>query len=382
MLSDAEVDALTAGLPLEVADHLVENVIGTYALPLGIAVNFVVNGRDVLIPMVVEEPSVIAGVSNAARMVRDGDGFTAGADAPEMIAQVQLLDVPDLDVGQKAIESAREEILGEVEAASSTIVRRGGGARGLEVRCFAETPAGPMLVVHLWLDVRDAMGANLVNTAAERVAPLLESLTGGRAGLRILTNLADRRCAWARCRIPAATLAGKGYDGVEVAQGIVEANAFALVDPYRAATHNKGIMNGVDAVAVATGNDWRGIEAGAHAYAARSGRYTALTQWEMTPEGDLGGSITLPMAVGIVGGTTRAHPAARVALKILGVASAVELAGIMAAVGLAQNLAALRALVTEGIQRGHMALHARQVALATGAHGKAITGINGGNKSI
>lgn len=369
-LSDADLAQLQGGLTVDLADHMVENVVGVFALPFGIGVNFLINGRDYLIPMVVEEPSVIAAVSNAARLARAGGGFTAGSSEPVMIGQVQLLEVPDLARAAQSIQQAEAELARLVDGLHPSIVRRGGGFRGLEVRPLPDTPAGPMLVVHLLLDCRDAMGANAVNTAAEAAAPLLERLSGGRARLRILSNLTDRRLAWAECRIPASAFDGDGLSGDEVVQGIAEANAFAWADPYRAATHNKGIMNGIDPVAIATGNDWRALEAGAHAYAARSGQYRALTDWHVvyTENGlQLAGSIELPLAVGIVGGATRVHPTAQVALKILGVESAQELAAVMAAVGLAQNLSALRALAAEGIQRGHMALHARQVALAAGA---------------
>ncbi|MCC7355870.1 MAG: hydroxymethylglutaryl-CoA reductase, degradative [Anaerolineae bacterium] len=368
-LSAAEAATLDCGLALDDADRLTENVIGTFALPLSIAVNFTINGRDYLVPMAVEEPSVVAAVSHAAKLARAGGGFQVGADEPVMIGQVQLLDVPDLDAAEEAIHRAEAEVLALADAAHPTIKKRGGGARGLEVRRLSQTAVGPMLVVHLLVDGRDAMGANAVNTTAEAVAPLLERLTDGRAGLRILSNLADRRLAWARCIIPAQELGSEDYPGTRVVQGIVEASAFAQADPYRAATHNKGILNGVDAVALATGNDWRSIEAGAHAFAAREGHYTALATWEETEQGELAGHLEMPLAVGIVGGTTQAHPTARVALKILGVQSAHELAAVMAAVGLAQNLAALKALATEGIQRGHLALHARQVAVAAGATG-------------
>ncbi len=357
------------GLDLARADQMIENVVGLYSLPLGIAVNFVVNGRDVLVPMVIEEPSVVAGASFAAKLARAGGGFQAITTAPEMIGQLQVLDVADPASARFDLLAARDELLALANESDPVIVSLGGGARDLEVRVLEQTPAGPMLVVHLIFDCRDAMGANTVNTACETLAPRVEQITGGRVGLRILSNLADRRLARARCTVPVETLAFGDFSGEQVAQGIVEAWAFAAADPYRAATHNKGIMNGVDAVVVATGNDWRAVEAGAHAYAARSGRYTSLSTWARDAEGNLAGTLEMPLAVGIVGGATRVHPTARVALKILGVQTARELAEIIVSVGLAQNLAALRALATEGIQRGHMRLHARQVAIAAGATG-------------
>ncbi|MEZ4770279.1 MAG: hydroxymethylglutaryl-CoA reductase, degradative [Caldilineales bacterium] len=368
-LDAGDVEALAGGLTAEMADQMVENAVGVYALPFGVGVNQLVNGRDYLAPMVVEEPSVIAAVSNAARLARAGGGFQAGSTESVMIGQVQLLDVPDMEAANAAVMAAEAALRERVDALLPGMAARGGGYRGIEVRRFPDTPAGPMLVVHLLIDCVDAMGANIVNTAAEAAAPLLESLTGGRANLRILSNLSDRRRAWASCSIPVSAFSQTDNDGREVAAGIAAANAFAWVDPYRAATHNKGIMNGIDPVAIATGNDWRAIEAGAHAWAARDGQYRALTEWRL--EDDRGqmvlyGRIELPLAVGIVGGATRVHPTAQAALKILGVATARELAEVMAAVGLAQNLGALRALATEGIQRGHMALHARQAALAAG----------------
>ncbi len=376
-LTPAEQAALEgrAGLTAEQADHMIENVIGVYALPLGIATNFVINGRDVLVPMVVEEPSIVAGVSFAAKLAREGGGFTTSADDPVMIGQIQVLDVADLDAAAARVLDAQDELLAEADCCDRVIVDLGGGARGLEVRPFPETPAGPMLVVHLLFDVRDAMGANAVNTTVERLAPRIEALTGGRVSLRILSNLADRRKARAACTIPARALATETMAGPDVARAIVEAAVFAAVDPYRAATHNKGVMNGMDAVAIATGNDWRALEAGAHAWAARDGRYRSLTEWTLDAAGDLRGAIELPVAVGTVGGATRVHPAARAALKVLGSPGAQELAQIMAAVGLAQNLAAIRALATEGIQRGHMSLHAKQIAVAAGASGGEVQAI-------
>ena len=355
------------GLSPTQADLMIENVVGTYALPLGIAVNFLINDRDYLIPMAVEEPSVLAAISHAAKLIRAGGGFRAESTEPIMIGQIQILDIPDLEAARLAVLSHRDELMARADACSESIVAYGGGARGIEARPFPDTPVGPMLIVHLLFDSRDAMGANTVNTAAEAIAPRLAELTGGRTNLRILSNLADRRTATARCTVPAAELTLPDIPGGDVARLIAEANAFAVVDPYRAATHNKGIMNGIDAVCIATGNDWRAIEAGAHSYAARNGRYAALTDWHVDGNGDLSGEITLPMAVGTVGGATKVHPTARVALKVLGIESAGELARLMACVGLAQNLAAIRALSTHGIQKGHMRLHARQVALAAGA---------------
>ena len=360
------------GLSTEQADHMIENVVGLHALPLGIALNFVVNGQEVLVPMVIEEPSVVAGASFMARLARAGGGFVAHTTPPEMIGQMQILDAPDLPAARLAILEQRERLLSEAAEVDPVLKRLGGGPLDLEVRLIPTSPIGPFLVLHLIYDVRDAMGANAINTAAEHLAPLVESLTGGRVHLRILSNLADRRLARARCTIPLSELAFGDFSAEEVRDGILAAWAFAAVDPYRAATHNKGIMNGVDAVVIATGNDWRAIEAGAHAYAARSGHYTSLSTWGRDAAGNLVGTLEMPMAVGIVGGATRVHPTARAALKLMGVTSAGQLAEIIVSVGLAQNLAALRALATEGIQRGHMSLHARQVAIAAGAQGEVI----------
>lgn len=371
-LSQAETEALEESLTLAQADHMIENVAGRYTLPLGIGTNFLINDREYLIPMVIEESSVVAAVSYAAKLARVGGGFRAGSTRPIMIAQVQLTAVPDCDKASDDILAHKKQLLALADT-SPSISARGGGPVDIEVRSLHQTQTGPMLIVHLLFDVQDAMGANAVNTAAEAIAPRLEQISGGRALLRILSNLSDRRRAWASVRIPASAFAtetdGGAESGAETVAAIAEANAFAVADPYRAATHNKGIMNGIDAVALATGNDWRAVEAGAHAYAARDGQYRALTDWrvEPGPVPALNGRIELPLAVGTVGGATKSHPTAGVALKILGVRGAGELAEVMAAVGLAQNLAALRALVSEGIQRGHMALHARQVAIAAGA---------------
>ena len=361
-----------AGLKPEQADHMVENAVGIYALPLGIARNFVVNGRPVLVPMVVEEPSVIAGASFMARLAAANGGFTASTTPPEMIGQIQILDIPDMDLAQSRLLEHREELLQTAATIDPLLSRFGGGPRGIEVRRFDSSPIGSFLVLHLIYDVRDAMGANAINTALEKLAPQVAAISGGRVHLRILSNLADRRLATAHVTIRTQDLAFDNYTGEAVRDGIIEAWAFAEVDPYRAATHNKGIMNGVDAVVVASGNDWRAVEAGAHAYAARSGRYTSLSKWSRNEEGNLTGSLEMPMAVGIVGGATRVHPAAQAALKLMKVESASQLAEIIVSVGLAQNLAALRALATEGIQRGHMSLHARQVAISAGAVGEEI----------
>ena len=355
------------GLDAETADKFVENVLGTYALPYGVALNVRVNGHDHVVPMVVEEPSVVAAASNAAKMVRAGGGFTAEIDEPLMISQIQLTDVADAGSASARILEARAEILMRADRAIPGLVARGGGARDLEVRVLG-TPADRMIVVHVIVDCRDAMGANLVNSVAEAVADRLAELAEGKVGLRILSNLCDKRCVRVTCRVPAAELATETMDGEHVIDGIVNASRFAELDPYRAATHNKGIMNGVDAVVIATGNDWRAVEAGAHAFAARSGQYSPLAIWRRDGA-TLVGTIELPMALGTVGGTLRVHPGARLSLRLLAVNNAGELAAIAAAVGLASNLAAVRALATDGIQRGHMALHARSVAVAAGATG-------------
>jgi hydroxymethylglutaryl-CoA reductase len=380
-LSPSELSAFGAsGLTAEQSDHMVENAVGTFALPLGIGLNFIVNGAEVLVPMAIEEPSVVAGVSFMAKLARAGGGFAATTTAPEMIGQIQVLDIKDLMTASLRLHEHKAELIAEADAVDPLLKKFGGGARDLEVRLIEDSPIGPFMVLHLIYDVRDAMGANAVNTACERLAPRIEEITGGRVHLKILSNLSDRRLAKASCRIPLQELAfqsagqtdNSAYSGEQARDGIIAAWAFAAADPYRAATHNKGIMNGVDAVVIATGNDWRAIEAGAHAYAARDGIYTSLSTWGKDAEGDLVGELEMPMAVGTVGGATKVHPAAKAALKLLGARSASELAGIIVSVGLAQNLAALRALATEGIQRGHMSLHARQVAIAAGATGELI----------
>ena len=366
-LTDEEVNLLqTSKMGLVIADKMIENVIGTFELPLGIATNFLINGKDYLIPMAIEEPSVVAAASNAARMCREGGGLFAVSTDPLMIAQIQLVGVTSPHTAVMKILQHKDEIIRIANEKDPLLISLGGGVRDVEVRII-QTPVGPMVITHLIVDVRDAMGANVVNTMAEAVGPYIEKITGGKVLLRIVSNLADRRLVRVWTRVPKEAVGGP-----EVVDGIVYAWAFAASDPYRAATHNKGIMNGVIAVALATGQDTRALEAGAHAYAARSGRYTTLSTWEKDENGDLVGYLEMPMAVGIVGGATRVNPLAKISLKILGVKTARELAEVMGAVGLAQNLAALRALATEGIQRGHMKLHARQIAIAAGAHGEEI----------
>jgi hydroxymethylglutaryl-CoA reductase len=370
-LSGAEVEALNAAdaLPLDVADIMVENAVGTFALPFGVALNFRVNDRDHVIPMVVEEPSVIAAASNAALVARAGGGFFAEADPGAMIGQIQLVDVPDPGAAVERIGAARARLLAAAEELTPGLCRRGAGPRDVEVRLVRTSGGETMVIVHVLLDTGDAMGANAVNSLVEALAPMVAEIAGGTTCLRILSNLADRRLARAAVRIPFAALARDGLDGAEVAQRMLYAYEFAANDPYRAATHNKGTMNGIDAVAVATGNDWRAIEAGAHAYACRDGKYGSLTTWEID-DGHLVGTIELPMAVSTVGPLVESHPRVRLAMRMLSVPGARELGGIMAAVGLASNLGAMRALATEGIQKGHMALHARAVSHAAGARGE------------
>lgn len=375
-LSSDETQSMetSSGLSMALADKLVENAVGTLGLPMGIGLNFLINGKDYLVPMVVEEPSVIAAVSFAAKLARDGGGFTADADESLMVAQVQVASIPDVDKARESVLAHKDELLALADSFHPAMVARGGGARDVEVRVLP-APEGtgdePVFVVQIVMDVQDAMGANLINTVAEGVAPRIESLTGGKVWLRILSNLADRRKARASCRIPFSSLETKDFSGLQVAEGVVQADRFAAADPYRAVTHNKGVMNGIDAVAIATGNDWRAIEAAAHAYCCRNGRYEPMTRWRMDGE-SLVGSIELPMAVATVGGPTKVHPHIRTAFKILGIEHSRELACVMAAVGLAQNFSAIRALGTVGIQKGHMALHARCVAVEAGARGDMI----------
>lgn len=364
-LTDEEVRILRDGiLPVEQASRMVENVVGLMPVPIGIATNFKINGRDYLIPMATEEPSVIAAASNAAKMARVRGGFFTESTPPVMIGQIQLVDPPDPEKACRDILLAKEEIVGKANEQDPVLVGLGGGAVGLEARTI-QTERGQMVIVHLLVDVRDAMGANVVNTMCEAVSPLLERVTGARALLRIVSNLAIYRLARAR-----AVFAKEALGGEEVVEAILDAYAFAASDIFRCVTHNKGIMNGVIALALATANDTRALEAGAHAYAAMGGSYRPLSRWLKTEEGDLLGEIELPVAAGVVGGATAVHPVARVCRKILGVGSARELAEVMAAVGLANNLAAMRALATEGIQRGHMKLHARNIAMMAGAEGE------------
>jgi len=372
-LSQAEQNVFDGGgLPTTLADGMIENVIGTFELPIGVATNFTINGKDYLIPMAVEEPSVVAAASYMARIARDCGGFITSSTGPIMRAQVQILGTQDPFGARARILKERDAIIAAANAKDNVLISLGGGCKDVEVHVFDQTSVGPMVVAHLIVDVRDAMGANTVNTMAETVAPLLEKISGGVVRLRILSNFADLRLARAMVRVSPEVLRTDEYSGDRIARGIVEACALALVDPYRAATHNKGIMNGIDPIVVATGNDWRAIEAGAHAWASRSGRYTSLSTWEVDGAGHLVGTLEMPMALGLVGGATKTHPAARAALKILGVDSAQTLAEVTVAVGLAQNMAALRALATEGIQRGHMALHARNIAIVAGATGEEI----------
>ncbi|MEY7998902.1 hydroxymethylglutaryl-CoA reductase, degradative [Clostridium sp. Mt-5] len=353
-------------LDIDKADHMIENVIGTFQLPMGVALNFVVNGKDYVIPMVIEEPSVVAAASNAAKMARETGGFFASNTGSVMIAQIQIIDVADPNYAKMKIYENKDKIIEICNAKDPVLVKFGGGMQDIEVRVI-ESSAGEMVVVHLKVNTLDAMGANAVNTMAEAVAPFIEEITGGKVYLRILSNLAVHRLVRSRATIKKETLGGE-----EVVDKIITAYAFAAADPYRAATHNKGIMNGIIPVVIATGNDTRAIESGAHSYASRSGQYTSLTTWEKNKNGDLVGTIEIPMAVGLVGGATKIHPAAQVVVKMLGVKSAVELGEIIASVGLAQNLAAIKALATEGIQRGHMSLHARNIASVAGAKGEVL----------
>lgn len=375
-LEDEEIDILrkNGALSAKMADGMIENVIGTTELPLGLGLYFVVNGKEYTVPMSIEEPSVVAAASFSAKLARSSGGFRASSDEPIMIGQIQIVGVKDFDHAEKNILENKDKIIGKANERDSVLVSFGGGAKDVEVR-VVDTDIGKMLVVHLLVDVRDAMGANAVNTMCEAVTPCIEKYSGGRSRLRIITNLADRRLArskavWKKEDLEKST---KGLmKGDDVVQAIIEAYHLAANDPYRCATHNKGIMNGIDAVLLATGNDFRAVEAGAHAYAAASGKYTSLTKYYKNDSGDLVGEIELPVAVGTVGGATRTKPEAKVSLKILGVKTAKEFSQVLASVGLAQNFAALRALATEGIQKGHMRLHAKNLAVTAGAKGNEI----------
>jgi hydroxymethylglutaryl-CoA reductase len=364
-LTDEECAQLQSvgSLPLDLADRMIENVVGTIPVPLGIGVNFLINNRDYLIPMAIEEPSVVAAASYAAKMVRDGGGFHTSSTLPIMVGQIQVVGVKDPYAAKMRVIQAKEEVLKKANEQDPVLVSAGGGARDLDAKVI-NTTQGPMLIAELHVDCRDAMGPNAVNTMAEAIAPTIEKVTGGRVYLRIISNLATKRLVRAWCIVPKEAVGGE-----KVVDGIVNAYAFAAADPYRAATHNKGILNGIIAVIIATCNDHRAVEAGAHAYAAKNGHYGALSTWERNKDGDLVGSTELPMAVGLIGGAVRTHPIAKIAVKILDVKTANEFGEVLAAVGLAQNLGALRALASEGIQRGHMSLHAKNIAVAAGATG-------------
>ncbi len=354
-------------LSVQLADKMIENVIGVMGLPVGLGLNFLINNKDYVVPLVVEEPSIVAALSSAAKLAREAGGFEVESQRPMLIGQVQIVDVPNPQKAKNALLEKKDQILNLANSLHPKMIARGGGAKDVEVHIHpSQGPGGDMLILHLIVDTCDAMGANLVNTMCEGVASLVETIAKGRVFLRILSNLTDRALVRAKVRIPTALLTGKGFDGEQVRDGIIVANDFARIDPYRAATHNKGIMNGIDAVALATGNDWRAIEAGAHAYAARGGRYMALTEWSKADNGDLIGQLEIPIKVGTVGGPLQTNPTVALNLRLLKTQSARELAEVMGAVGLAQTFSALRALVTEGIQQGHMTLHARSVATAAG----------------
>ena len=371
LLTGSDFRALATGkhtLDLEAADKMIENVVGVIGLPLGLGMNLRVNNRQYIVPMAIEEPSVVAAMSSASKLISRYGGFQTEATDPILIGQIQVVNVPDIEVAKRALKDRQREIVSLANSLHPKMVARGGGAQEIELFVHPLPSSGkPMLVVHLLVDTRDAMGANLVNGMCEGVAPLIETISGGEVFLRILSNLTDRALVRARCTIPVDALVGRGYSGEEARDGIVVASEFAAVDPYRAATHNKGIMNGIDPVAIATGNDWRAIEAGAHAFAACGGRYTSLTKWWADEGGNLCGSLEMPLKVGIIGAAVDSNPTAAINIRLLGVESATELAQIMGAVGLAQNFAAIRALATEGIQKGHMTLHARSVVTAAGA---------------
>jgi hydroxymethylglutaryl-CoA reductase len=365
-LTPDDVKVFSSALDLPTADRMIENVLGTFELPLGVAVNFLINGKDYLLPMATEESSVVAAASNAAKMARVKGGFSTKVSEPIMIGQLQVLHLDDVVTAAEEILTHKSQLLTLANAQDKVLVDFGGGARDLEVRIL-DSPLGKMIVVHLFVDVRDAMGANAVNTMCEALAPILEEISGGKVRLKILSNLADKRLVKAT-----AVFDKEKMGGTSVVDAFLESYTLAAIDPYRAATHNKGIMNGIDAVIIATGNDFRAIEAGAHAYAARNGHYTSLTSYHKDSEGNLVGEIELPLAVGIVGGAANMHPKAKLCRKILGITTAKELAEVVASLGLAQNFAALFALSTVGIQKGHMSLHAKNIAVMAGAQGDEI----------
>tara|TARA_B100000886_G_scaffold117883_1_gene79242 strand:+ start:371 stop:1669 length:1299 start_codon:yes stop_codon:yes gene_type:complete len=372
-ISDEHVNALASNGELsdEAADRMIENVIGTMSLPVGIATNFVIDGKHYLIPFCLEESSVVAAASNMAKRCLIHGGFHSQNDGPLMIGQIQILDTPDIEGAMRNLNSAKDEIIALCNSLPSTMIKLGGGCKKIETRVI-ETLSGPMLILHIIVDCRDAMGANAVNTMAELIAPEVERLTGGRVHLKILSNLAAHRLARVEATFTPEELSNDGTNenGLEVINGIIQAHHFAVADPFRATTHNKGVMNAISSVAVACGQDWRAIEAGCHAWSAHANQYyTSMTNWVVNDEGNLIGSIETPMAVGIVGGASKVHPTAKANLAILGVESASELASVMCAAGLAQNLGALRALATSGIQAGHMKLHARNMAVSAGAVG-------------
>lgn len=371
-LNQDEINLLkNNSLELDTADKMVENAIGTFSLPIGLGLNFFVNGKDYVVPMAVEEPSVIAAASSAAKIIRQAGGFKATSTDSIMIGQIQLVNC-DLEKAKDLILDQKERILTIANNSEPKMIERGGGAKDLEIRIIGnenEYPYCKMLIVHLLIDTCDAMGANIINTMAESVAPYIEEITGGKVYLRILSNYTDKRLAKAEVKIPAHLFDTNKYNGKDVVEGIVQAQNFAYLDVYRATTHNKGILNGIDPVIIATGNDWRAIESGIHTYACRDGQYRSLTKWYKDNQGNLIGELELPMAVGIVGGATKIHPLAQLSLKILGIKSARELAEIIVCVGLAQNLSAIKSLATDGIQKGHMSLHARNVAASAGAKG-------------
>lgn len=376
-LSDEQQNDLKANesLSIDMADKMIENVIGTYSLPLGLGLNFLINDKEYAVPMAVEEPSVVASASYIAKIVRDAGGFKTESTERVMIGQIQVVGCPDIYAAKNALMEKKDALIEEANAAYPSIVKRGGGAEDIDVRILNENSSSKydqMLILHVYVNTCDAMGANIINTIVESLAPTVEEITNGSVYLRILSNYADRCLARATCVIPPHLLESEGFTGEEVRDGVIHAFEFADSDPYRAVTHNKGIMNGIDPVVIATGNDWRAVEAGAHAYATKDGQYRSMTRWSTDEEGNLVGELELPMSVGTVGGSIGVHPMSKVSLQLLNVDSARELAQIIVAVGLAQNLGALKALVTDGIQKGHMALHSRSVAIAAGATGEMV----------